>query len=115
MEDRLIGRLGLAIGPRVSHSPEPHLIAQIGQIVCELAGIKLLVVMKDDGLWDAETGDDVSPNEPSYFSCSYRGYGLGFYSFGEVVDCHKKILTLPRSFGERTEDIHSLCGEWQGG
>ena len=62
MEDRLIGHLGLAVGLRVSHSREPHLTAEIAQIVRELAGIELPTVIKDDGPWDAEMGDDVSPN-----------------------------------------------------
>ena len=63
---------------------------------------------------NAEAGDDVSPNELSYFSDGYEGYGLGFNSFGEVVHCHKKVLALPRSLMKRTEDIHSPCGEQQG-
>ena len=92
MENRLVGRLGLPIGLRVRHSCEPHLIAQIGQTVYELAGIKLSAVIKDNGPGDAETGDDVSPNEPPYLSSCYRGYSLGFYPLVEVIDCHDEIL-----------------------
>jgi len=114
MEDRLIGYLGFAVGLRVSHSSELCLEAQVVEIVYELTGVELPAVIKDDGMRDAETGDDVPPNEPSYFNSGYRGYSLNLYLFGKVVDRHKKILTLSRSFEERVEDINALCGERQG-
>jgi len=90
------------------------LVAQVAEIVRELLGVELLVVITDDGTRDAEIGDDVPPNEPSYFSSGYKGYSLVLYPFGKVVDRYKKILTLHHSFGERAEDIHSPCGELQG-
>ena len=114
MEDRFIGRVSLAVSLRVSYSSEPCLAAQVADIVRELTGVELPAAIKDDRMRDAETGDDVLSNEPSYFKSGYRGYGLGLYPFGKVVDRQKKILTLPRSFGERAEDIHSSCGERQG-
>ena len=114
MEDRFVGRLRLAIGLSVSHSNESSLVAQTAEIVCESTGVELPAVIKDDGPRDAEASDDVFPNEPSHFSSGYRSYGLSLYPFGEVVHRHKKILTLPRSLGERAEDIHSPCGKQQG-
>ena len=107
MEDRLVGRLGLAVGLRVSNSSELSLAAQVVEIVREPTGVELPAVMKDDGTRDAEAGYDVLPNEPSHFSGGYRGYSLSLYPFGEVVDDHKKVLTLPHSLGERADDIHS--------
>ena len=65
MEDKPIGCLGLAIGLRVSRCREPHLTVQIAQIIRELTSIEVSAVIKDNGPGDAETGDNVLPNESS--------------------------------------------------
>lgn len=114
MEDRLVSRLSLAVGLRMSHSSEPSLAAQVAEIVSKLTRVELSTVIKNDGTRDAEVGDDVPLNEPSHFSGGCRGYGLSLYAFAEVVDRHKKVLTLPYTLRERAEDIHSRCGERQG-
>jgi len=101
MEDRLVSRLSLAVGLRVSHSAELSLAAQAVEIVCEPTSVDMPAVIKDDGTRDAEVGDDVPPKEPLHFSGGYRGYSLDLYPFDKVVDRHKKVLTLPRSFRER--------------
>ena len=111
MEDRLVGRLGLAVGLRVSHSSEPSLAAQVAEIVRELTCVKLLAVVKNDGERNVEASDNVAPNERSNFSSGYGGHDLSLYPFGEVVDCHKKLLALPRSLRKRVEDIPPICGE----
>ena len=111
MENRLVGPLGLAIRLRVSHGGEPSLAAQAIEIVHEPSGVEFPAITEDDGARNAEAGDDIPPNKPSYFSGGYRGYGLDLYPFDKVVDCHKKVLTLPRSFGERAEDTHTPSGE----
>ena len=95
----------------MSHSSEPHLAAQVVEIVLEFTGIELPAIVKNDGANNTEASDNASSNEPSYLSDGYRGYGLGLYPFGEVVNCHKKVLTLPRSLWKRAEDIHTPCGE----
>jgi len=59
MEDRLIGGLGLAIGMRVSHCNEPHLVAQIVAIVREFTGVELPAVVKNDGARNTEASDNV--------------------------------------------------------
>ena len=92
MEDRLISRLGLAVGLRMSHSSEPYLAAQVVEIVRELTSVELPAIIKNNGARNTEAGDNVSPNKPSYFSSGYRGYGFGLYPFGEVVDRNKKAL-----------------------
>ena len=86
---------------------------RVTKIVCELTGVKLPAIIKNDGAMNAEAGDDVSPNKPSHFSGGYRGYGLSLYPFGEVVNRHKNIPALHRSLGERAENIHSPCGKRQ--
>ena len=101
MENRLVSRLGLAVGLRVNHSSELSLVGQVAKIV-EPNGIELPTVIEDDGARNAEAGDDVPPNEPSYFSGGYRCYGLSLYPFGKVVGRHKKVLMLPRSFRGRS-------------
>jgi len=111
MEDRLIGHLGLAVGLRMSYSNEPYLAAQVAEIVREFTGVKLPTVIKTNGMRNAKVGDNVSSNEPSYFSGGCRGYGFSLYPFGEVVDHHKKVLALPRSLGKRVGDTHTPCGE----
>jgi len=111
MENGLIGYLELAVGLRVSHNSETHLAAQVAKRVCEFTGVELPTVIKNDGARNAKVGDNVSPNEPSYFSGGYRGYNLDLYPFGEVVNYHKKVLALPRSLGERAKDIHTPCSE----
>ena len=111
MEDRLIGGLGMAVGLRVSHSCELRFTVQVAKIVCEFTGVELPAVIKNDGARNAEVSDNILPNEPSCLSGSYKGYGLGLYPYGEVVNRHKKVLVLPRSLGERAEDIHTLCRE----
>ena len=100
MEDRLIGRLGLAVHLRVNHNCEPHLTPRIGQIVRELTGVKLLVVIKNDGARNAEVSDNVAPNEPSHFSDGYRFYDLSLYPFDEIVDRHKKYLRCSIALGK---------------
>jgi len=79
-----------------------------------LTGVELPAVVENYGTRDADTSDNVLPNELTYFSGGYGGNTLGLYPFGEVVHCYEEVLTLPHSLGERAEDIHSLCGEWQG-
>jgi len=46
MEDRLIGRLGLAVGLTVSHDSEPCFTAQVAEIDYELTGVELLLLSK---------------------------------------------------------------------
>ena len=110
IEDTLV-HLGLPDGLRANSGGESSLVAQVVETIGELIGVELSTVIEDDGTGDAEVGDDVPPNEPSYFSGGYGGDSLGLYPFDKVVDHNKKILTLPRSFEERAEDIHTLCGE----
>ena len=114
MEDRLIGGLDLAVGLRVSNSNKLRSAAQVVEMVHKLTGVKLPVVVKNDGARNAEASDNVSSNEPSYPNSGYRGYGLGLYPFCEVVNHYKKVLTLPHSLAKRAEEIHSPCGKRQG-
>jgi len=113
MEDRLIGRLGLTVGLKVCHRSETRLTNLVAEIVREFTGVKLPTVVKNYGTRNAKACDSVLPNELLYFSGGYGGYGLGLYPFGEVAYRYKKVLVLPYSLGERAEDIHSQCGEWQ--
>jgi len=101
MEDRLIGRFGLAIGMGMSNGGELSLATQIAKIVSVPIGIELPAVIKDDSTGDAEGSDDVLPNEPSYFGGGDGGDGFGLYPLGEVVYRYKEILSLHRSLGER--------------
>jgi len=114
VENRLVGRLSLAVGLRVSNGGEPSLATQIAEVVSEPIGIEVPAIIKDDGTGDAEASNDVLPNELSYFSGGDGGDSLSLNPLGEVVHCYKKILTPPHSFRERAEDIHSPSSEWQG-
>ena len=112
MEDRLVSRLSLVVGLRVTNVDEPSLAAQVVEIVTEPIGVELPVVIKGDGTRYAEASDAVPPNEPSYLSDGYGGYGLGLYPLGEVVHRYKEILALPCSLEERAEDVHSPSRKW---
>jgi len=111
IEDRLVGCLSFAVGVTMSNGGEPSLATQVVEIIDELIGVELSTVVEDGGTGDAEASDGVSPNKPSYFSSGYGGYSLGLYPLGEVVDCHKEVLAMLRSLGERAEDVHSLSSE----
>jgi len=82
MENRIVGHLGLAVGLRVSNDGELSLASKVVKIISELIGVKLSAVIENDGTGDAEAGDDVPSNEPSYSSGSYGGYSLGLYLLG---------------------------------
>ena len=113
MENRLIDRLGLAIGLKVCNSSETSLATQVVEIVHEFTGVELPAIVEIYGARNAQAGDNVSSNKLLYFSSGCRGYSLDPYPFGEVVHLHKKVLTLPCSLGERAEDIHFPCGKQQ--
>ena len=113
MEDIFISCLGLAVGLGVWHGSEARLAAQVTEVVHEFTSVELSTVIKNYGTRDAEAGDDVPPNELSYFGGGDGGVGFGLYQLGEVVYRYKEILSLPRSLGKRAENIHSPCGEWQ--
>jgi len=100
IEDRLVGRLGLAVGLGVSNGSEPSLVAQVAGTVNEPIGVKLYVVIKDNGTRDAEASDDVPPNKPPYFNGGYGGYGLGLYPLTEVIHCYKEIIGWPVALGK---------------
>ena len=112
IENGLVGPLDLAVCLGVSNGGELGLAAQVTEIVGELIGIELPVIIKDDSTGDVEASDDVPPNEPSYFSSGDGSDGFGLYPLGKVVDRYKEILSLHYSLGERAENIHSLRGEW---
>ena len=65
MKDRLVSRLGLAVGLRVSNGGELRLVAQVVEIINEPIGVELSSIIEDDGMGDAEGSDDAPPNEPS--------------------------------------------------
>jgi len=100
MEDRLIGHLGLAVGLRMSYSNEPYLAAQVAEIVREFTGVKLPTVIKTNGMRNAKVGDNVSSNEPSYFSGGCRGYGFSLYPLVKWWTTTKRYLRCPVALGK---------------
>jgi len=68
VENRVVGRLNLPVGLKVSNGGELSWAAQIAEVVSEPIGIELPAVIKDDGTGDAKASNNVSPNECSYFS-----------------------------------------------
>jgi len=98
----------------VDNGREPSLAPQSAEVVSELSSVELSATVENDGARNAEASDDVPPYEPSYFSRSCGGDGLGFYPLNEVVNSHKKILTLSHCFWQRSEDVHTPSSEQQG-
>ena len=62
--------------------------------VFELLIIKLSVVVGDDDLREAESGDDGLSDEFSSLGLSDLRYWLSFHPFGEVIDSHEQKLLL---------------------
>ena len=110
MDDGFIGRLDLAVSLGICHCSEASLAAQVTEVVCELAGIKLSTVVKIYGMRDAKAGDDVPLNESGGYGC----HSLDLDPLGKVIQHHEEVIALSSSLLKRSEDVHSPCGKWEG-
>ena len=82
-------------------SNEPGLTPQGAEVVCDLSGVELTPVIEDPSMRDAEAGDDVLPDEFSYFNSGNRSHCFDLYPLCEIIHGDKEVLALPSSLGKR--------------
>jgi len=111
MEDNLVGSFGLAGGLEMSDSGESGLALEGTQVFCDFGGVKLPPVVENHYTRDAKAGDDILPNKLSNISRSDGGNSLGFYPLAKVIYRDKKVITLTRGFGERSQYVHTLSSK----
>ena len=80
--------------------------------VLEFFIIKLLAIIDDDDLREAESTDDGLPYKLSGLGLDDLSHQLGFYPFGEVVDGYEQELPLCWDKREGSEYVDPPLGEW---
>ena len=77
--------IGLSIPLEVSWDRIPICNSQITAVSSERFAIKLKTIVRDEGMRDLESGDNVFPNKLFDVHISNICQGLSFNPFGEIV------------------------------
>ena len=68
-------------------------------IIPEFQAIELSAQVSNDDPGQAESTDNVLPQEADHVSFGYGDQGFSFNPFGKVIDCHNGILHLAPTLG----------------
>jgi len=79
----------------VCDSGEPSLASQSAEVVCDLGSVKLLPVIEDHCARDTKAGDDILPNEFTYFGGSDGSHSFSLDPLCEVIYDDEEVLLLP--------------------
>jgi len=85
----------------VHDSNELSLASKSDEVVRCLNSVELPSVIEDHCVRDTEAGDDVLPNEFTYFNGSDGSHYFSLDPLCEVIYSDKKVLALPCGLRER--------------
>ena len=72
----------------------------------------MILIVDDDGVWDAEAVDDVLPYEAFYIRLNNCGHGFGIDLFCEVVSRYDHYASTLSSKQHWSYQVNRLLHEW---
>ena len=84
--------------------------SKLAAILPKVLIVELKPIVGNECTWGSEAGDDVLPDEFLGVHVSNVGQGFSFHPFSEVISSDYYVSLVPRSFGERSDNIKApLC------
>ena len=107
----LVHGLNLSISLGVGGSGVSVNDPKLATILSKVLAVELETVVRNECVWSSEAGDNVLLDEFLGIYVPNVGQRFNFHPFGEVVGSNYYVSLVPRSFGERTDNIKSLLCE----
>ena len=107
----LIYNLGLPVPLRVGRSGISVRNSQVIAVTPKGLTIKLKVIVRDEGMRNSESSNDVPPDEFLCIHVPDVGQGLGFDPFGEVVYADHQVSFVSCCFREMAHNIQAPLSE----
>ena len=96
----LVNSLDLSISLGVSRNGIPICNSQVTAVSPEGLTIKLKVIIRDEGMRDPKSSNDVLPDKLLSIHIPDVSQGLGFDLFGEIVCANHRYLLFPAVLGK---------------
>ena len=98
--------ISLGVGGSGVSVNDPKLAA----ILPKILAVELETVVRNECVWSSKAGNNVLPDEFLGIHVPNVGQRFSLHPFGEVISSNYYVSLVPRSFGERTDNIKTpLC------